>query len=133
LVQFHDFIISNLDLLSFEKLLPRLSNMVNQYGIAPAAAFYIWRPILSEKIRRHEIDFSMQVQKQKLLKNLADKGSEPNEGSTSPSPSVNNEIPDSMPVDSPVAPPAPQNQPDKPNGEQKAGEYINLLNVCLMI
>jgi hypothetical protein len=102
--------------------------MVNQFGIAPAAAFYIWRPILSERMRRHEVDLSIQVQKQKLLKDLADKANESNEGSTSPSPSVNSEIPDSKPVDSSVSTLVPQNQPDKPNGEQKAGKYINFSN-----
>jgi hypothetical protein len=70
-VQFHEFIVSNLDLMSFERLLPPFESMVKDYGVEPPAAFYLWRPILSEKIRQYDIDLSIQMQKQKLLKGLA--------------------------------------------------------------
>jgi THO complex subunit 2 len=71
LLQFHDFIVSNLDLPSFEKLLPPFERIVKEYGIEPSVAFYLWRPILAEKIRQYDVDLSIQVQKKKLLQGLA--------------------------------------------------------------
>jgi THO complex subunit 2 len=70
-VQFHEFIVSNLDLISFERLLPRFETMVKEYGIEPPVAFYLWRPILAEKIRQYDVDLSIQLKKQKLIKGLA--------------------------------------------------------------
>jgi THO complex subunit 2 len=71
LLQFHDFIVSNLDLASFERLLPPFEGIVKDYGIEPPVAFYLWRPILSEKIKQHDVDLSIQLQKKKLLRDLA--------------------------------------------------------------
>ena len=62
---------SNLDLVSFEKLLPSFVSIVKQFGIDPAVAFYIWRPILTEKIRQYDVDRTIELQKQKLLRDLA--------------------------------------------------------------
>ena len=71
LLQFHDFMISNLDLPSFEKLLPPFESMVKDYGIEAPVAFYLWRPILAEKIRQYGVDLKIQLQKEKLLRGLA--------------------------------------------------------------
>jgi THO complex subunit 2 len=71
LLQFHDFIVSNLDLSSFEKLFPPFEKIVKDYGIEPPVAFYLWRPILAEKIRQYDVDLSIQMQKRKLLRGLA--------------------------------------------------------------
>lgn len=71
LLQFHDFIVSNLDLASFEKLLPPFEGIVKDYGIEPPVAFYLWRPILAEKIKQYDVDLSIQLQKKKLLRDLA--------------------------------------------------------------
>ena len=70
---------SNLDLVSFENLLPPFASIVKDFGIDPAVAFYIWRPILTEKIRRREVDRTIELQKKKLLRDLAssDKSTEP--------------------------------------------------------
>src|SRR5271154_4256007 len=71
LLQFHDFIVSNLDLASFERLLPPFEGIVKDYGIEPPVAFYLWRPILAEKIKQYDVDLSIQLQKKKLLRDLA--------------------------------------------------------------
>lgn len=71
LLQFHDFIISNLDLLSFESLLPSFEGIVKDYGIESSVAFYLWRPILAEKIKQYDVDLSIQLQKKRLLRGLA--------------------------------------------------------------
>lgn len=71
LLQFHDFIVSNLDLPSFERLFPSFEKIVKDYGIEPPVAFYLWRPILAEKIRQYDVDLSIQMQKKKLLRGLA--------------------------------------------------------------
>jgi hypothetical protein len=93
--------------------------MVNDYGIDPATIFYIWRPILSEKIRQYDADLAAQVRKQKLLKDLGDKSTE-NEDSVSPAPSGNSEAQDGKTVESTTS------TPHKANGDpvpQKSEEY----------
>jgi hypothetical protein len=70
-LQFHEFIVSNLDLASFEILLPSLETLVELYGIDPPVAFHLWRPILAHKTKQYEADEILQLQKQKLLKGLA--------------------------------------------------------------
>jgi THO complex subunit 2 len=71
LLQFHDFIVSNLDLPSFERLFPPFEKIIKEYGIEPPVAFYLWRPILAEKLRQYDVDLSIQMQKRKLLRELA--------------------------------------------------------------
>jgi hypothetical protein len=63
--------VSNLDLVSFEKLLPSFVCIVKEFGIDPAVAFYIWRPILTQKIKQHDVDRTIEMQKKKLLRDLA--------------------------------------------------------------
>jgi THO complex subunit 2 len=70
-LQYHDFVISNLDILSFEKLLPPIEELVEDYGIEPSVAFYLWRPVLAHKVRQYDVDLSIQLQKKKLLENLS--------------------------------------------------------------
>src|SRR5271154_1023324 len=70
LLQYHDFIVSNLDLVSFEELLPPFEAIVKDYGIEPSVAFYLWRPILAEKVRKHDVDLSIESQKKQLLQDL---------------------------------------------------------------
>ena len=99
-MQFHEFIVSNLDVLSFEKLLPPFEKMIEDYGIETPVAFYLWRPILAEKIRQHDVDLSIQLQKKKLLEGLAanDKSGIAQEDSTDSSTSVmDTEVPDVSP------------------------------------
>jgi len=45
--------------------------MVEDYGIEAPVAFYLWRPILAEKVRQHDVDLSIQLRKRKLLEGLA--------------------------------------------------------------
>jgi len=56
---------------SFERLLPPFDKIVIEYGVDPPTAFYLWRPILAEKIRQYDVDLSLEMQKQKILKGLA--------------------------------------------------------------
>jgi hypothetical protein len=63
--------VSNLDLASFETLLPSFENLVEFYGIDPSVAFFLWRPILAQNIKQYDADQAIQIQKQKLLKGLA--------------------------------------------------------------
>jgi hypothetical protein len=69
-VQFHEFIVSNMDSLSLESLLPSFGTIVRDFDIEPFVAFYLWRPILAEKIKQDEAELAIQVQKRKLLKGL---------------------------------------------------------------
>ena len=96
LLQFHDFIVSNLDLPSFERLLPPFESIVKEYGIEPPAAFYLWRPILAQKIRQYDVDLSIQLQKKKLLQGLAanEKTDDTSEDSFEPSPTTDNVMQD---------------------------------------
>ena len=96
LLQFHDFIVSNLDLPSFERLLPPFETIVKEYGIEPPVAFYLWRPILAEKIKRYDVDLSIQLQKKKLLQGLAanEKAGDAPEDSAEPSPTTDNVMQD---------------------------------------
>lgn len=71
LLQYHDFVVSNLDILSFENLLPPIEEIVEDYGIEPSVAFYLWRPVLAHKVRQYDVDLSIQLQKRKLLQNLS--------------------------------------------------------------
>lgn len=71
LIQFHEFIVANLDLAAFETLLPSFETLVGLYGIDPSVGFYLWRPILVHKIRQYDADQAIQMQKKKLLKGLA--------------------------------------------------------------
>ena len=96
LLQFHDFIVSNLDLSSFESLLPPFERIVKEYGIEPPVAFYLWRPILAEKIKQYDVDLSIQLQKKKLLQGLAanEKVDDTSEDSAEPSPTTDNVMQD---------------------------------------
>jgi hypothetical protein len=60
-----------MELMSFETLLPSFRTIVKEYGIDPSVAFYLWRPILAEKIRRYDVEITIQEQKKKLLQGLA--------------------------------------------------------------
>jgi hypothetical protein len=60
-----------MELMSFEALLPSFKTIVKDFGIDPSVAFYLWRPILAEKIRQYDVDLTIQEQKKKLLKGLA--------------------------------------------------------------
>jgi THO complex subunit 2 len=86
-LQYHDFLVSNLDIVSFEKLLPSFEEIVKDYGIEPSVAFYLWRPVLAHKVRQYDIDLSIQLQKKKLLQNLSsnEKTNEASENSSSKS------------------------------------------------
>jgi len=79
---------------SFERLLPPFVKIVNDYGVDPSAAFYLWRPILAEKIRQHDIDLSLELQKQKILKGLAnsEKSIDSRDEIANPSPPPDNEM-----------------------------------------
>src|SRR5271170_2909637 len=94
LIQFHEFIVSNLDSVSFERLLPPFEKIVTDYGVDPPAAFYLWRPILAEKIRQHDIDLTLELQKQKILKGLAnsDKASDLRDETANPSTPTDHEM-----------------------------------------
>jgi hypothetical protein len=86
-----------LDLLSFESLLPRFGTIVNDYGVEPSVAFYLWRPILADKIRNHDVDSSFQIKKKKLLQDKVEKekrGDEQDEGATSPTSAADQDIQD---------------------------------------
>jgi hypothetical protein len=56
---------------SFEKLLPPFEKIVTDYGVDPPAAFYLWRPILAEKIRQYDVDLPLELQRQKIIKGRA--------------------------------------------------------------
>lgn len=92
LIQFHEFIVANLDLVTFETLIPSFGTLVGLYGIDPSVGFYLWRPILAHKIRQYDADQAIQMQKKRLLKGLAanDKpgNSQDNEKKSSASTSV---------------------------------------------
>ena len=60
-----------MDIVSFEKLLPPIEKIVEDFGIEPSVAFYLWRPVLGHKVRQYDVDLSIQIQKQKLLQNLS--------------------------------------------------------------
>ena len=60
-----------MDIVSFEKLLPPIEQIVEDFGIEPSVAFYLWRPVLGHKVRQYDVDLSIQIQKQKLLQNLS--------------------------------------------------------------
>lgn len=51
--------------------MPSFEGIVKDYGIEPPVAFYLWRPILAEKIKQYDVDLSIQLQKKKLLRDLA--------------------------------------------------------------
>jgi THO complex subunit 2 len=123
LIQFHEFIVANLDLVTFETLIPSFGTLVGIYGIDPSVGFYLWRPILAHKIRQYDADQAIQMQKKKLLKGLAanDKpgSSEDNEKKSSASTSVRgfedaavnkeNEVFEPQQIDKEIAAP-PQSQ-----------------------
>jgi hypothetical protein len=71
LLQYHEFITLNVDAASLEIMLPTFEIMVRDYGVEPSIAFYLWRPILSERIRQHDVDLTIEMQKKKLLQGLA--------------------------------------------------------------
>jgi hypothetical protein len=79
---------------SFERLLPPFEKIVTDYGVDPPAAFYLWRPILAEKIRQHDIDLTLELQKQKILKGLAnsDKASDLRDETANPSTPTDHEM-----------------------------------------
>ena len=45
-----------MDPFAVETLLPSFSTLVKEYSIEPSVAFHLWRPILSERIRRYDAD-----------------------------------------------------------------------------
>lgn len=63
LLQFHEFIVSNLDLSAFESLLPSFGQIVKDFGVEPSVAFHLWRPILAGKVKKHDIAPAIEVQK----------------------------------------------------------------------
>jgi hypothetical protein len=81
---------------SFEGLLPPFERIVKEYGIEPPVAFYLWRPILAEKIRQYDVDLSIQLQKKKLLQGLAanEKAGDTPEDSAEQSPTTDNVMQD---------------------------------------
>jgi hypothetical protein len=83
-----------LDSVSFERLLPPFEMIVTDYGVDPSAAFYLWRPILAEKIKQHDIDLSLELQKQKIRKGLAnsEKSNDSRNETADPSPPTDNEM-----------------------------------------
>jgi hypothetical protein len=68
--------------------------IVTDYGVDPSAAFYLWRPILAEKIKQHDIDLSLELQKQKIRKGLAnsEKSNDSRNETADPSPPTDNEM-----------------------------------------
>ena len=50
LTQYVDLIHTNLDDKEFRALVPTLAELVGQYGIEPAVAFWIWRPMIAADI-----------------------------------------------------------------------------------
>lgn len=60
-----------MDLMSFEALLPSFKTIVKDFGVDPSVGFYLWRPILAEKVRQYDVDLAIQEQKKKLLEGLA--------------------------------------------------------------
>jgi hypothetical protein len=78
-----------MDAASLEKLLPTFEILIRDYGVEPAVAFYLWRPVLAERVRQYEVDFTIEMQKKKLLRGLA--GNSPSSGQEDtkpPSPSI---------------------------------------------
>lgn len=69
---------------------------MKEYGIEPPVAFYLWRPILAEKIRQYDVDLSIQLQKKKLLQGLAanEKAGDTPEDSAEHSPTTDNVMQD---------------------------------------
>jgi|SRR5579871_3620377 len=59
-----------MDPITFESLLPSFETFVKEFSIDPSVAFHLWRPILTEKIKRHNRDSTIEEQKKKLLKGL---------------------------------------------------------------
>jgi THO complex subunit 2 len=113
LLQYHDFLVSNLDIVSFEKLLPSFEEIVEDYGIEPSVAFYLWRPVLAHKVRQYDIDLSIQLQKKKLLQNLSS-NERTNEASENSSPKSDSEVRKSSKEQSPT--------PEGPNMSLQNGD-----------
>lgn len=61
----------NMDAASLETLLPTFETMIRDYGVEPSVAFYLWRPILAERVKQYDVDLTIQMQKKKLLQGLA--------------------------------------------------------------
>ena len=59
-----------MDATSLETLLPRFETMIREYGVEPSVAFSLWRPILAERIRKHDVDHTIEMQKKILLQGL---------------------------------------------------------------
>ena len=89
-----------MELMSFENLLPPFRTIVKEYGIDPSVAFYLWRPILAEKIRRYDVEITIQEQKKKLLQGLAagEKSANEQEEANGSSASTANEITEAAPA-----------------------------------
>jgi len=80
--------------------MPSFVSIVKEFGIDPAVAFYTWRPILTEKIRQYDVDKTIELQKKKLLRDLAnnDKTNDvPGDALLSTLPEAKSEIKEKMP------------------------------------
>jgi hypothetical protein len=90
-----------MELMSFETLLPSFRTIVKDYGIDPSVAFYLWRPILAEKIRYYDVEVTIREQKKKILQGLAAGEKSVNgqdDANSSPASTTANETADAAPA-----------------------------------
>jgi hypothetical protein len=63
-----------MDVISLKTLLPSLGTLVKELSIEPSVAFYLWRPILAERITRHDTDQTNQAQKSEPPRKMGESG-----------------------------------------------------------
>ncbi|KTW25881.1 hypothetical protein T552_03155 [Pneumocystis carinii B80] len=67
LVQYVEFLTTNLDFSNFSKLVPTIPDMCLKYGIEPVVAFYIARTKINEEIKRYYANEDFKKNKEKLI------------------------------------------------------------------
>jgi hypothetical protein len=119
----------NMDAASLETLLPTFETMIRDYGVEPSVAFYLWRPILAERVKQYDVDLTIQMQKKKLLQGLA--GSNSSAGMEDVKPSLPSTV--DPEAQNEVSPPKtePAEVKDDVDGQsdgQPTEEYVPLRN-----
>ncbi|KAG4304108.1 hypothetical protein PORY_002472 [Pneumocystis oryctolagi] len=71
LVQYVEFLTTNLDFINFSKLLPTIPDMCLKYGIEPSVAFYISRTKINEEIKRYYVSENLK-KKEEIFKGKKD-------------------------------------------------------------
>ncbi|EMR10044.1 hypothetical protein PNEG_01798 [Pneumocystis murina B123] len=67
LVQYVEFLTTNLDFSNFSKLVPTIPDMCLKYGIEPVVAFYIARTKINEEIKRYYANEDFKKNKERLI------------------------------------------------------------------